>query len=51
MKCQILFSWKNKKNITNLSSVEFVTRVVNIKEVLQVSSGTGYKENNHASKE
>ena len=28
MKCQNLFSWKNKKNIINLSSAEFAQRVV-----------------------
>ena len=28
MKCQILFSGKNKKNIINLSSVEFVQKVI-----------------------
>ena len=31
MKCQILFSGKNKKNIINLSSAEYVQRVVKIK--------------------
>ena len=31
MKCQILFSRKNKKNITNLSSAELVKRVVKVK--------------------
>ena len=30
MKCQILFSWKNKKNITNLSSAELAKGVVMI---------------------
>ena len=30
MKCQILFSWKNKKNI-NLSSAELAHRVVKVK--------------------
>ena len=29
MKCLILFSWKNKKNI-NLSSAEFAQRVVEV---------------------
>ena len=28
MKCQILFFWKNKKNIINLSSAENAQRVV-----------------------
>ena len=31
MKCQILFSGKNKKNITNLSSAELAKRVVKVK--------------------
>ena len=31
MKCQILFSGKNKKNITNLSSAELAQRVVKVK--------------------
>ena len=30
MKCQSLFSGKNKKNIINFSSVEFVHRMVNV---------------------
>ena len=34
MKCQILFSEKNKKNIFNLSSAEFAKRVVKITEVV-----------------
>ena len=33
MKCQILFSGKNKKNIINLSSAENAQRVVKVKEV------------------
>ena len=32
MKCQILFSGKNKKNITNLSSAEFAQRVVKVND-------------------
>ena len=32
MKCQILFSWKNKKNIINLSSAENAKRVVKVNE-------------------
>ena len=32
MKCQILFSGKNKKNIINLSSAENAQRVVIIKQ-------------------
>ena len=31
-KCQILFSGKNKKNITNLSSAELAKRVVKVNE-------------------
>ena len=31
MKCRILFSGKNKKNITNLSSAELAQRVVKVK--------------------
>ena len=30
MKCQILFSGKNKKNIVNLSSAEYAQRVVKV---------------------
>ena len=30
MKCQILFSGQNKKNITNLSSAELAQKVVKI---------------------
>ena len=30
MKCQILFSWKNKKNTINLLSAEFAQRVVTV---------------------
>ena len=33
MKCQILFSGKNKKNIINLSSAENAQRVVKVKVV------------------
>ena len=33
MKCQILFSRKNKKNISNLSSAELAKRVVKVKSV------------------
>ena len=32
MKCQILFSGKNKKNITNLSTAELAQIVVKAKE-------------------
>ena len=31
MKCQILFSGKNKKTIMSLSSAEFANRVVKVK--------------------
>ena len=31
MKYQNLFSWKNKKNIINLSSAEIIMRVVKVK--------------------
>ena len=31
MNCQILFSRKNKKNITSLSSAELASRVVKVK--------------------
>ena len=31
MKCQILFSEKNKKNINTLSSAEYAQRVVRVK--------------------
>ena len=31
MKCQVLFSGKNNKNITNLSSAELAKRVVKLK--------------------
>ena len=33
MKCQILFSGKNKKNITNLLSAELAKRVVKVKVI------------------
>ena len=31
MKCQILFSGRNKKNIINLSSAELAQRVISVK--------------------
>ena len=34
MKCQIIFSGKNKKNITNFSSAELAKRVVKVKKYL-----------------
>ena len=33
MKCQSLFSWKNKKNIVHLLSAEFVQRVVMVNKI------------------
>ena len=36
MKCQILFSGKNKKNIINLSSAELAQGVVNVNQTLLV---------------
>ena len=35
MKCQILFSEKNKKNIISLLSAEFAPRVVKVKPILK----------------
>ena len=35
MKCQILFSGKNKKNVINLSSAENAQRVVKVKLLIQ----------------
>ena len=32
MKCQIMFCGKNKKNITNLSSVKYAQRVVKVND-------------------
>ena len=40
MKCQILFSRKNKKNIINLSSAELAQRVV--KGNIQATNKRGY---------
>ena len=37
MKCQILFSGKNKKNIINLSSAENAQRVVKVKIHSQIN--------------
>ena len=37
MKCQILFSGKNKKNINNLSSAELPKRVVKVNIFVGVS--------------
>ena len=36
MKCQILFSGKNKKNIINLSSAENAQRVVKVNIVFEI---------------
>ena len=36
MKCQTLFSGKNKKNIISLSSAEFAERVVKIKTSVNI---------------
>ena len=45
IKCQILFSGKNKKNIINLSSAEFVLSVLKAK-LFQVGHGKlGKREN------
>ena len=33
MKCQILFSGENKKNITNLPTAELAQRVIKVKEI------------------
>ena len=41
MKCQTLFSGKNKKNIINLSSAENAQRVVKVKPI--VASTTYWK--------
>ena len=37
MKCQILFSGKNKKNIINLSSAENAQRVVKVKHIVFIT--------------
>ena len=34
MKCQILFSGKNKENIINMSSADFAERVVNVTKII-----------------
>ena len=39
MKCQILFSGKNKKNIINLSSAENAQRVVKVKKSVEQVCG------------
>ena len=40
MKCRILFSGKNKKNIINLPSAENAQRVVKVKMVLYILCNT-----------
>ena len=42
MKCQILFSGKNKKNIINLPSAENAQRVVKVKALVTTAA-----ENSH----
>ena len=37
MKCQILFSWKNKKNAINLSSAELAQRVEKVDIIFSLS--------------
>ena len=41
MKCQILFSGKNKKNIISLSSAENAQRVVKVKKAMSGQAGVG----------
>ena len=36
MKCHILFSWKNKKNIINLLSAELAQRMIKVKKSNQL---------------
>ena len=42
MKCQILFSWKSNKNITNLSSAELAQRMVKVKEKYDYKTSKQY---------
>ena len=42
MKCQIRFSGKNKKNITNLLSAELAKRVVMVKKAYIFSTHLNY---------
>ena len=44
MKCQILFSGKNKKNIINLSSAENAQRVVKVNEQTIMLENTNVKQ-------
>ena len=51
MKCQILFSGKNKKNIINLSSAENAQRVVKVKgRVVELSHFTSCQRTSKWSK-
>ena len=43
MKCQILFSGKNKKNIINLSSAENAQRVVKVKAPHKTVAGNFFR--------
>ena len=43
MKCQILFSGKNKKNIISLSSAENAQRVVKVKRNLDINQPSGIR--------
>ena len=47
MKCQILFSGKNKKNIINLSSAENAQRVVKVKQHKYDHLGVWYYVRDH----
>ena len=47
MMCRILFSGKNKKNITNLSPAEFAQRVVKVKHVYEWPGGIVLKTFHH----
>ena len=44
MKCQILFSWKNKKNIISVASAELAKKVVKIKTPSKICSILHYKK-------
>ena len=44
MKCQILFSGKNKKNIINLSSAENAQRVVKVKAPITTAADDNLKK-------
>ena len=51
MKCQILFSGKNKKNIINLWSAENAQRAVKVKEIVADTQHTDTRQtqNDHTS--